>query len=92
LFWFSFFGKGFIVHLHVGAPSLEVLAEQLATASQVWVISNGGQSEFKSEYLDLIEQHWRDGLGLYIFGDNVPYFVEGNQLIERCFGNKDLFM
>jgi hypothetical protein len=85
--------KGFIVHLHVGVPSLEVLAEQLATASQVWVISNGAnQSGLNKEHLDLIEQHWRDGLGLYIFGDNVPYFVEGNLLIERCFGNKDLFM
>eukprot|EP00466_Bigelowiella_natans_P001546 jgi/Bigna1/89672/estExt_fgenesh1_pg.C_530074 len=80
--------KGFIVHIYsvgIGSkmPSPHELEEKLAKASQVWVISSGFRPLLQKEHLDVIEAHWRRGLGLYIFGDNLPYYVEANMLLER---------
>ena len=38
-----------------------------------------------SDALDAIESFFYDGRGLYIWGDNNPYFVDANLVLQRLF-------
>jgi hypothetical protein len=80
--------KGFeVAHLKVrnkaesNALSL-TLEEHLETASQVWLISTS-YNLLEDSHLDLIVHHWQLGLGVYIFGDNDPFYADANQLLAR---------
>eukprot|EP00469_Lotharella_globosa_P004460 CAMPEP_0167795404 /NCGR_PEP_ID=MMETSP0111_2-20121227/14420_1 /TAXON_ID=91324 /ORGANISM="Lotharella globosa, Strain CCCM811" /LENGTH=1049 /DNA_ID=CAMNT_0007689075 /DNA_START=37 /DNA_END=3187 /DNA_ORIENTATION=+ len=75
-------GKGFVVHHHRRVVDAKVLDAQLKTASQVWVISGSAQS-LQEQHLEVIANHWKRGLGLYIFGDNQPFYTDANALLER---------
>mmetsp|Transcript_5762 Transcript_5762/g.8673 ORF Transcript_5762/g.8673 Transcript_5762/m.8673 type:complete len:680 (+) Transcript_5762:37-2076(+) len=80
--------KGFeVTHLKVRnkteakalSPTLEGYLE---TASQVWLISTS-YNVLEDSDLDLIVRHWQQGLGVYIFGDNDPYYADANRLLAR---------
>lgn len=77
-------GKGFYVEWHLGNINMsdEDLAEKLSGASQFWFIS----SNFKmltDTQIEIIYEAWSNGLGIYIFGDNDPFYVDANRLLKR---------
>jgi len=80
--------KGFDVlpYTKHGMPTPQDLDKALKDASQFWIISDraGGLEE---AHLDVIQKHWQAGLGLYVFGENTPYFVDANKLLTKISGS-----
>jgi hypothetical protein len=60
------------------------LPERLVDAAELWIISDRRQN-LTSDALDAIESFFRDGRGLYIWGDNEPYFADANLVLRRLF-------
>ena len=52
---------------------------------QVWVISARTHYPNEEKALEVAERAFKEGIGLYIWNDNDPYFVQGNYLSERLF-------
>ncbi len=79
--------KGFTVVGLSGARSWTgaELAEQLTDAAEMWIISDSS-GHLSAGAVDEIESFFHSGRGLYIWGDNEPYYVDANALLERLFG------
>src|SRR5579871_536519 len=60
------------------------LSERLVDAAELWVISDS-RKHLTSDALDAIESFFRDGRGLYVWGDNDPYFADANLILKRLF-------
>merc|ERR1719204_1318037 len=75
--------KGFQVdHIKGNALlSMAGLDAKLQAASQLWLISSHRRM-LSQEQIALIVKHWQQGLGLYIFGDNDPFYVDANRLLH----------
>ena len=68
--------KGFtIVHLDESHPKL------LQDANQFWLIS-GHQKTLSDEMIRTIVERWKNGLAIYVIGDNDPYFFDANRLLK----------
>jgi len=65
-------------------PSPEKLKEGLAKANQLWIISDSG-THLTDAHLDVIEAYFESGHGVYIWGDNQPYYADANAVAERLF-------
>ncbi len=77
--------KGFSMFEWKGAaPEPVVLREELKKSCQLWVISDG-RAKLTSEHVDVIEEYFNSGKGLYIWGDNDPYYVDANTITMRLF-------
>jgi hypothetical protein len=73
--------KGFtLVELKDGAD----LAARLANAAEFWLISDS-RRRLTPDALDAIESFFHDGRGIYIWGDNAPYFADANLVLQRLF-------
>lgn len=78
--------KGFTVQFIVPPdPALHSLTKTLAGASQLWILS-GWTRHLSEENLRAIEAFFRSGRGVYIWGDNDPYYVDANLLLSRMIG------
>ena len=75
--------KGFTVIVDdKGVITDSQLNEYLECANQVWLIS--GTSKFLTDVqLDTIVDKWKSGLGVYIMGDNDPFYYDANRLLEK---------
>lgn len=75
--------KGFKVlrYTHDNLPTPTELEELLRAANQLWVISSCEQV-LNSSHRTVIERAWRGGLGVAIYGDNEPYYVDANLLLQ----------
>jgi hypothetical protein len=60
------------------------LSARLVDAAELWIISDSHR-HLTSDALDAIEAFFHDGRGLYIWGDNKPYFVDANLVLRRLF-------
>lgn len=60
------------------------LAARLANTAEFWLISDS-RRHLTPGALDAIESFFHDGRGLYIWGDNAPYFVDANLVLQRLF-------
>ncbi|WP_322613900.1 hypothetical protein [Dermacoccus abyssi] len=60
------------------------LSDALDDAAEFWVISDRTQ-HLTSSALDAIESFFKEGRGIYIWGDNDPYFVDANLILQRLF-------
>lgn len=77
--------KGFSMFEWKGAaPEPAVLREELKKSCQLWVISNG-HAMLTAEHVDVIEEYFNSGKGLYIWGDNDPLYVDANAITMRLF-------
>lgn len=75
--------KGFSVYRWSNAaPSVAELRRGLARANQLWLIS-GATRLLTDAHLDVIEDFFEAGHGVYIWGDNDPYFADANALATR---------
>lgn len=77
--------KGLSVFQWDGAPpAADILKEELKKASQLWIISSG--SNFLTEaHVEVIAEFFDSGKGLYVWGDNDPYYADANFVLERIF-------
>jgi hypothetical protein len=76
--------KGFTVIHWKAAPNPTELRNALSQACQLWVISAPGQI-LSEEHLTIIEEFYRRGKGLYLWGDNQPFFADANAVLTKIF-------
>lgn len=78
--------KGFSVYrwLH-NPPPVEELRSKLDSACQLWIISDS-YSKLTPEHIEVIKQFWQQGKGIYIWGDNDPYYADANVLAQALIG------
>lgn len=78
--------KGFSVFRWINQPpSPAVLEESLKKASQLWIIATD-QQLLTPEHLRVIKNFFNAGHGVYIWGDNQPYYADANYVAEALFG------
>lgn len=78
--------KGFSVFRWINnPPSAEELREKLKDACQLWVISSNVR-KLNDEHAEVIKEFFDSGKGLYIWGDNDPYYADANFLCQKIFG------
>lgn len=78
--------KGFSVYRYSkAAPSPSELAKSLEKANQLWLISDA-VSRLTVEHVDVIERFFDEGHGVYIWGDNEPYYADANLVASRLLG------
>eukprot|EP01029_Cantina_marsupialis_P031435 TRINITY_DN90587_c0_g1_i2.p1 TRINITY_DN90587_c0_g1~~TRINITY_DN90587_c0_g1_i2.p1 ORF type:complete len:977 (-),score=299.99 TRINITY_DN90587_c0_g1_i2:129-3059(-) len=73
--------KGFSVVLYDQLPALKVLKRELKDANQFWLIGCH-RAILPQKHIDVILNNWGCGMGMYIFGDNDPLFVDTNVLLK----------
>ena len=78
--------KGFsIVRYKNYPPSPEQLSKDLDSACQLWVISDA-TSKLSEEHISMIKTYFDRGYGVYIWGDNQPYYADANRVAQALFG------
>jgi hypothetical protein len=78
--------KGFGVYRWVGAaPTVQELEEKLKQANQLWIISSTTR-QLSDEHIAVIKRYFDAGHGVYIWGDNDPYYADANAVGEALMG------
>jgi hypothetical protein len=82
--------KGFSVYRWINAPPPpEELEAKLEKACQLWIIS-GSTQLLNDKHLAVIKRFFDSGRGVYIWGDNDPYYADANFVAEALLGTKML--
>jgi uncharacterized protein YegL len=72
--------KGFSVCLWASTPPpLNEFEKQLARACQLWLISDRNE-RLTNDHVYLIRNFFESGRGIYIWGDNDPYYIDANKV------------
>ncbi|RKH74466.1 hypothetical protein [Corallococcus aberystwythensis] len=78
--------KGFSVYRWVGkAPDPKELRKGLQKACQLWIISDSTR-RLTPEHVKVIKEFFDAGHGVYIWGDNEPYYADANVVGEALLG------
>lgn len=82
--------KGFSVYrFNDRAPSPAQLEEALAKSNQLWLIS-GESRKLGEGHLKVIRKFFEAGHGVYIWGDNDPFYADANFVAEALLGARML--
>jgi hypothetical protein len=82
--------KGFSVYRWSNAPPPAAeLAQALKKACQLWIISDSSR-RLGPDHLKAIKAFFDSGHGVYIWGDNEPYYADANYVAEALLGTKML--
>ncbi len=68
-------------------PSPEELAKGLEKSSQLWLIS-GSSNLLTPAHVAVIKKFYDDGHGVYIWGDNEPYYADANVVAQALLGTQ----
>lgn len=80
--------KGFTIKEFKRVPSNHELSFLLSLPnSQLWIISDA-YGHMDGTCVNLIYDYYMSGHGVYIWGDNAPYYVDANLLLQKLFGVK----
>ena len=77
--------KGFDIQRWTKPPRVNTLKKKLDKACQLWIISNA-TCMLTSEHLSVIRNFFNAGKGIYVWGDNDPFFADANQIMNDLFG------
>ncbi len=78
--------KGFSTYRWIGSPpSPAELEKGLAKASQLWIIS-ASDSRLTPDHVAVIKKFFDAGHGVYIWGDNEPYYADANVVGRALLG------
>ncbi|MGC4119565.1 MAG: hypothetical protein QM765_34340 [Myxococcales bacterium] len=78
--------KGFSVYRWIGkAPSPKELENALEKSCQLWVIATDSP-QLTEEHVAIIKRFFDAGHGVYIWGDNEPYYADANVLGRALLG------
>lgn len=80
-------GKGFKVlfYLWEKLPAPNKLRTILNDDCQLWLISDY-KSHLSDEHIRIITDYYLSGHGLYLWGDNSPYYKDANTILNNLFG------
>jgi len=77
--------KGFsIVKWANTPPSIDEFKKQLEKSCQLWIIADKIR-KLTEEYIEIIKAFFDKGHGLYIWGDNDPFYADANVIAQRLF-------
>ncbi len=77
--------KGFSVYRYqYFPPTPEELDKALALSTQIWIISDVSP-RLTDEHIKVIKKHFDQGKGLYVWGDNDPYYADANKISQSIF-------
>lgn len=77
--------KGFSVYRWNGTPKPEELEAALKKANQLWVIADN-QRHLTEQHLAAIKKFFDAGHGVYVWGDNEPYYADANAVGQALVG------
>ena len=78
--------KGFSVYRWSNRPpSATELKAALARSCQLWIIS-GASQQLGPDHLQAIKAFFDAGHGVYIWGDNAPYYADANYVAQALVG------
>ncbi len=78
--------KGFSVYRWINnAPNIKEFKEGLDKACQLWIISDS-YSKLSAEHVKAIKDFFDGGKGVYIWGDNQPYYADANVVAKALIG------
>jgi len=78
--------KGFSVYRWIdNPPSPEELEKALEKSCELWIISSYYQ-KLNEGHLKVIKKFFDSGKGVYIWGDNDPYYADANYVSEYLIG------
>jgi molecular chaperone DnaK len=77
--------KGFELRRWTHPPGQAELADGLEDASQLWLISDRIQ-HLNHGHLQVIRQFFESGRGIYLWGDNEPYYADANFVASNLLG------
>jgi hypothetical protein len=78
--------KGFSTYRWIrNAPPADELAKALAKSSQLWLISDSN-NQLTPAHVAVIKKFFDEGHGVYIWGDNEPYYADANVVAQALFG------
>tara|TARA_B100000508_G_scaffold60116_1_gene46766 strand:- start:44354 stop:45280 length:927 start_codon:yes stop_codon:yes gene_type:complete len=78
--------KGFSVYRWMNQPPTpEALDSALAKSCQLWIISSSTQ-KLNDEHAKVIKKFFDSGKGVYIWGDNQPYYADANFIAQKLLG------
>ncbi len=69
------------------APTPEELEKKLKEASQLWVISSNVQ-HLNDKHVAVIKRFFESGKGVYIWGDNEPFYTDANVVARALLGTE----
>ncbi len=78
-------GKGFSVYRWNQAPTPDELEAGLKKASQLWIIADSTR-HLNEKHLALIKKFFEAGHGVYVWGDNEPYYADANAVGQALLG------
>jgi hypothetical protein len=82
----AFKEKGFSVYRWINEPPTpEALREGLEKSCQLWVISSN-IPKLSEEHISIIKEFFESGRGVYILGDNEPFYADANRLGKALIG------
>lgn len=80
--------KGFTVkRWEDSPPSASELQKTLSQSCQLWIISDR-TPKLNSDHLSVIREFFLSGRGIYIWGDNQPFFADANTVAAMLFNGK----
>ena len=78
--------KGFSVYRWMNkAPDPKELEKALDKSCQLWIISDSRQ-HLNDDHLEVIKKFFNSGKGVYIWGDNQPYYADANYVSKALIG------
>lgn len=78
--------KGFSTYRWIDhAPPADELAKALEKSSQLWIIADSN-NELTPAHVAAIKKFFDAGHGVYIWGDNQPYYADANVVAKALFG------
>jgi molecular chaperone DnaK len=77
--------KGFKLIEKTTVPKDKELKSILEDSSQFWLISGGPTRQINDALVNVIQDFFEEGHGLYLWGDNDPYYADANMVSLRLF-------
>lgn len=78
--------KGFSIYRWINEPPTPaVLKEGLDKSCQLWVVSSN-IPKLSDEHIAIIKEFFDSGRGVYILGDNQPYYADANRIGKALIG------
>lgn len=78
--------KGFSIYRWINnPPTPEALDSALQKSCQLWIISSNHQ-KLNDAHAKVIKKFFDSGKGVYIWGDNQPYYADANFIAQKLLG------
>lgn len=78
--------KGFSIYRWINnPPTPEALDSALQKSCQLWIISSNYQ-KLNDAHAKVIKKFFDSGKGVYIWGDNQPYYADANFIAQKLLG------